>query len=63
MKQFKDPHSDQELQALRNLIHWACLHAGGEAATPAAVWQQKIQLTEEVKDDKKPLKSVADKSK
>ena len=53
MKQFKDPHSDQELQGLHKLIHWACLHAGGDAANPGAVWQQKMQSMDEIKDGKK----------
>lgn len=35
--------SDQELQALLNLCHWACLQAGGDAANPAAVWQSKVR--------------------
>jgi len=50
MKQIKT--TEQELQALLNLLHLACLQGGLQAANPAAVWEQKIKTAEDVKPPK-----------
>ncbi len=44
--------TDKELQVLATICHWACLHAGGEAANPVAVWQDKIRNAQEIKTKK-----------
>ena len=44
--------TDQELQALYDLIHAACLQLGGPAANAAAVWQQKIKEADEIEKPK-----------
>ena len=58
--------TDQELQALVNLLHRACLQGGLEAANPAAVWQQKINAAEEVGEELpaniKPIQNKKDNS-
>ncbi len=51
--------SDQELQALLDLLHFACLHAGRQAANPVAVWELKVRDAKEIELIEPPPANVS----